>query len=417
MHMPMQQYLLVRQLLGPARAALVLGIGATGVGLGCVSSEHADGGTTADASIDNVLGNDTGAIDAGLGNSDVDGGGFDCMATGDAEGPTPPSCTAGGAGMCGCGANHESCCTSPIVTGGSYYRTYDGVTTFGSEATLAPDGGATGLADPATVSDFRLDKYLVTVGRFRAFVDAWNGGNGWLPAAGSGKHTHLNGGLGLANVADDAGVAYETGWVASDDSNIAPTDANLACNNVASDGTWTPAAGANERLPINCINWFEAYAFCIWDGGFLPSEAEWGYAAAGGAQQREYPWGSTFPGFDDQYAIYDCLYPDGPDGSDSCLAGVASIAPVGTASLGAGLWGQLDLEGEMSQLNLDFFALQYSNPCVDCAYLSPASDEGVDRGSNWNFPVKALYAATRQTFGQVKGARSSDVGFRCARSP
>jgi hypothetical protein len=26
-------------------------------------------------------------------------------------------------------------------------------------------GGPTGEADPATVSDFRLDKYLVTVGR------------------------------------------------------------------------------------------------------------------------------------------------------------------------------------------------------------------------------------------------------------
>jgi len=47
------------------------------------------------------------------------------------------------------------------------------------------------------VGDFKLDKYEVTVGRFRQFVAAWNGGAGYTPPAGSGKHTHLNGGNGL----------------------------------------------------------------------------------------------------------------------------------------------------------------------------------------------------------------------------
>ena len=97
--------------------------------------------------------------------------------------------------------------------------------------------------------------------------------------------------------------------------------------------------GPHETLPINCIDWYEAYAFCIWDGGFLPSEAEWEYAAAGGDEQREYPWGSTDPECDlatsSLYLISDCNY---PPGSTAC-SGVVNIAPVGTATAGRGALG------------------------------------------------------------------------------
>jgi formylglycine-generating enzyme required for sulfatase activity len=302
------------------------------------------------------------------------------------------SCAPGGAGMTNCGAASESCCASPEVTGGTYYRTYtnDG-------------GGPMGEADAATVSGFRLDKYEVTVGRFRQFVKAWS--DGWLPPAGSGKHAHLNGGKGLANSACPG--SYETGWVETNDPYIAPTDANLAFPGWQ---TWTSTPGGQENLPINDVNWYEAYAFCIWDGGFLPSEAEWEYAAAGGTAQLEYPWGSAAPGADNEYAIYDCDY---PTAAGTCT-GVANIAPVGTPTLGAGAWGQLDLSGNLWEATLDFYAT-YVDPCADCAYLTAALGSTVVRGGLFSSPPSYLAPPVRIMF--AASGRGSDVGLRCARSP
>ena len=141
--------------------------------------------------------------------------------------------------MTNCGACGESCCTSLEVSGGTYFRTY---TNSGS--------GPTGEADPATVSGFRLDKYVVTVGRFRQFVRAWNGGRGWLPPAESGKHIHLHGGRGLENAAVSG--TYETGWVASDDGEIQPTDSNLTTQCVVSRvSTWTASVGTDFSLRDN----------------------------------------------------------------------------------------------------------------------------------------------------------------------
>jgi sulfatase modifying factor 1 len=307
----------------------------------------------------------------------------------------PPSCVAGGAGMTGCGASSESCCTSLAVSGGMYDRTY-----------VNSGSGPTGEADPATVTSFRLDKYEVTVGRFRQFVSAWNGGAGYVPPAGSGKHTHLNVGQGLAS-SGSAG-AYEPGWVATDDGNVAPTDANLACAQPSAGyATWTTLPGSNESLPINCVSWWDAYAFCIWDGGFLPSEAEWEYAAAGGSQQLEYPWGGMPPVSSNQYAIYGCNYP-----SPGTCTGVANIAPVGTATLGAGLWGQFDLAGNVWEWNLDWFATYV--PSIDGAYLTTATTR-VLRGGVFYGVASTLLPPSRDD--KAPGNRVYFIGLRCARTP
>jgi sulfatase modifying factor 1 len=188
---------------------------------------------------------------------------------------------------------------------------------------------------------------------------------------------------------------------------IDPTTANLQCGSPYN--TWTATVTTNENLPINCVNWWESYAFCIWDGGFLPSEAEWEYAAAGGNQQLEYPWGNpvssstTDPGTANLHAIYDLLYRDN----------ATDIAPVGFASLGVGTWGQFDLAGEVFEWNLDWYAT-YADPCTDCAYLTAASSR-VIRGGPFDSAASLLLPPIRYSF--TPADRIGGVGFRCARTP
>ncbi len=307
------------------------------------------------------------------------------------------------------GSGGESCCASLEVPGGAFFRSYAN----------EEDGGATDESNPASVSGFRLDKYLVTVGRFRQFVNAVylpDGGAGWLPPPGSGKHAHLNGGEGLAYAPNmEAGQEYEPGWIAADDSYVAPTDANLSCGG---GGTWTNPPAGQENLPMICFDWQEAYAFCIWDGGFLPSEAEWEYAAAGGSQQRQFPWGSTPPTtVPNGYAIFgdgsgNCYYPTGTL-APCAAAGISNIAPVGTPNLGVGAWGQLDLGGDVWEWVVDWSAASYEDPCIDCAYLATATDR-VIRGGDDYLGAGFLQSASRDAW--VPTERSG-FGVRCARSP
>jgi formylglycine-generating enzyme required for sulfatase activity len=322
---------------------------------------------------------------------------------GDSVGDAPPSCAVPGVGTSECGASGESCCASIEVPAGTYDRTYS----FG-------DAGPTNLGDPASVSAFRLDKYLVTVGRFRQFVSYLTGPSGAPPADGSGIQTHLNGGRGLANSGSPG--TFETGWDAVDwgpEIAVGPAgECVWQCNLTAclASSTWTITPGTQENLPITCVDWFEAYAFCIWDGGFLPSEAEWEYVAAGGSEERLYPWGSTDPGTSNEYAIYNCNYADTDAGG---CAGAANIAPVGTATLGAALWGQLDMAGEVFEWNLDWYA-PYVDPCVDCAYLTSTTVR-VIRGGQFGGMAVNLEAANR-AFTEDPTDHDSVIGFRCARS-
>lgn len=295
-----------------------------------------------------------------------------------------------------CGpAGTSDCCESPLVTGGTFYRSYD----------VSGDGMYSSTSYPATVSDFRLDKYEVTVARFRQFVNAGMGTQAAAPTQGAGAHAKI------------AGSGWDASWNGDLVASTAALVAAVKCD--ATYQTWTDTAGANEALPMNCITWYEAMAFCIWDGGYPPTEAEWNFSASGGDEQRAYPWSNPTNSLaiDCSFANYDVNVPSGTYCVNGTTGGLNRVG--GESPKGDGKWGQSDLVGNVWEWTLDWYAASYpSSTCDDCANLDPGSSCPICparsvQGGSFSRNAPALRAAGRGF--SVPAERASEFGVRCAR--
>jgi sulfatase modifying factor 1 len=295
----------------------------------------------------------------------------------------PPSCL-GLASTCGPNGI-GSCCKSLSVAGGTYARSYD----------VSGDGMYPSPSQGATMSDFQLDAYEITVGRFRKFVAARQGTQANPPLSGVGAHPRI------------IGSGWDAAWTENLPADTVALLAAVKCDPMLQ--TWTDVPSANESRPMVCLSWYEAMAFCAWDGGFLPTEAEWNYAATGGDEQRAYPWSSPpgFLGIDDTRVSYQC----NGDGMTGCT--VTDLVVVGTKSSGDGRWGQSDLAGNVWEWALDWYTNTYpQNPCIDCANLSPDTDS-VIRGGSFLYGAAGLRTGNRN---HLQPATSGhDIGARCAR--
>jgi formylglycine-generating enzyme len=325
--------------------------------------------------------------------------------------PGSRSCALPDGGVLVC--NGESCCASIALTGGRFLM---GRSTEACGSTKCATGaGFEGCPSivaqtcnpdeqpehQMTVGTVALDRYEVTVGRFRNFVSAY--AEGWRPSAGAGANPNVPV---VGDAADNA-----TGWLAAwDDSATTHTNlpgglsdfrTKLACDPINQTHTWTDTVGANENRPINCVNWHEAFAFCIWDGGRLPTEAEWEYAAAGGEQNRAYPWGTDPP---------DCAHANTDTLTLNCSAGAHDLTvAVGSAPKGNGRWGHSDLAGNVWEWVLDWYG-DYAPSQTD-NYANTSRGPGrVDRGG-----FQAVRAADRGSADPERHEQS--IGLRCARMP
>ncbi len=251
---------------------------------------------------------------------------------------------------------------------------------------------------PATVANFCMDKYEVSVGRFKKFMSAYEN---WIagavhPAPNAGEHV------------TGAGSGWQTAW----NSKLAASAAvfqdqsHLACDSSLS--TWT---ANNDNLPINCVSWYDAFAFCIWDGGRLATEAEWEYTAGHGQVNSTYPWGRT-PEPSNTNAVFGC----GWFGDSTCTP--TDIAPVGSEPNGDAYWGQSDIAGNMFEWVFDNRQTPYPISCNNCVVNTGSDFIGtgrVIRGGAYDSDASTLTAAYRA--GQASNYRASSIGIRCVRTP
>jgi formylglycine-generating enzyme required for sulfatase activity len=212
--------------------------------------------------------------------------------------------------------------------------------------------------------DYYIGRHPVTVGEFRAFVDA-------------GGYLHRR-------------YWTDTGWAWSQAGSRTTPD------------LWSDEKrGGDDRLPVIGVSWYEAYAYCQWLSEAtgrdyrLPSEAQWEKAARG-TDGRLYPWGDAFD-------------------ASRCNArpsGLERTMPVGSYSpAGDSPYGCVDMAGNVSEWTMSKFR-PYPYNLGDGSDDPEGDAERVTRGGSWHSPVLRVRVTSRGY--NDPWFTDNDVGFRCA---
>jgi eukaryotic-like serine/threonine-protein kinase len=180
----------------------------------------------------------------------------------------------------------------------------------------------------------------------------------------------------------------------------------------------------HDMHPINCVDWSQASDYCNWTGGYLPSEAQWEYAARG-TDGRKYPWGNNPPGPKLLNACgKECQAMLGRLGrnyervmyEEDDLAGATAV--VGSYPKGASPFGILDMAGNVEEWAADLHEPYENLPIVpvDPQHNSAGAGDVVLRGGTWGSDEASAVRASRRE-GLGVQYRLPSVGFRCASSP
>jgi formylglycine-generating enzyme required for sulfatase activity len=187
-------------------------------------------------------------------------------------------------------------------------------------------------------------------------------------------------------------------------------------------GFWHEPRLNQARYPVVGVSWYEAAAFCNWmdekererereregemGGGKqakyrLPTEAEWEYAARGGNNARNFPWGEKFE----------------RGRANTAEAGFGGTTPISHFPAGVSLFGVWDMAGNVFEWTLS----KWGNNWQELQFVYPyRADKGCEeiegsgarvmRGGSWFNPYQEALCAYRSRY--LAGSRGSSIGFR-----
>ncbi|HRJ51729.1 MAG TPA: SUMF1/EgtB/PvdO family nonheme iron enzyme [Candidatus Thiothrix moscowensis] len=232
------------------------------------------------------------------------------------------------------------------------------------------EGGCDSDEKPAhkvTLSAFKLAKTEVTVGQFRAFVEA---------------------------------TRYKT-----------TAEEKGSCWSLDADGKWGDVKGNSWRKlgfpqtddhPVACVSWDDAQAYVVWLGKEtsklyrLPTEAEWEYAARGG-KENAYPWGQSIGKNNANCS------------GDLCGEKFDYTSPVGSFSPNP--FGLYDMHGNAWEWVSDWKGEYAAEQQQDPKGASSGSSR-VLRGGSWVNEPRYVRSALRND--RTPDLRHYNVGFRVA---
>lgn len=267
-------------------------------------------------------------------------------------------------------------------------------------------GSDDGEPDERPAAEVHLDgywlaKYPVTVGQFRAFVEA------------TGYVTDAERGAGSWQY-------WEGGW-----------EPRL-------DGSWRNTYfEQGDDHPVASVSWNDAVAYCAWLSGELgptfrlPTEAQWEKGARG-TDGRRYPWGDEPPtgrhaNLNDSRFLAAYGESDRAELADDAIDdGFAETAPVDQYPLGASPYGIFDMAGNLGEWCHDVYDENYYRDGPRVNPTGPPAEPGLDdaeidrvnRGGAWTdsaVPYRpgaghSILSAART--GDEQNSSDDHMGFR-----
>jgi formylglycine-generating enzyme required for sulfatase activity len=152
---------------------------------------------------------------------------------------------------------------------------------------------------------------------------------------------------------------------------------------VTQPASWDDPEWTKPDHPVVGVSWYEAEAYAKWSGNKrLPTEQEWEKAARG-TDGLVYPWGDEFD----------------KEKCNSWESGIGGATPVTKYVNGLSPYGCYDMAGNV----LEWTSSDYG------------SNIKVLRGGSWISFAGSVRSASRDYY--LPTSRTTDIGFRCAKTP